>query len=133
MKKVIKNVSFLKEYESKFGILYSFKVEWDEGFGFYSSKKKEQTKFVKGQEAEFDVEEQKSGDKTWNKVKPVTNFKGNSNFGRALKREQSKYSGFAMSYAKDLVIADKIKLEDLSTYTRKMFQLMVDLDKTLEK
>ena len=37
-----------------------------------------------------------------------------------------------MSYAKDLVIADKIPLDNISTYTKKMFKLMVDLDKTLE-
>jgi hypothetical protein len=38
-----------------------------------------------------------------------------------------------MSYAKDLVIANKIQLDNIEFYTRRMFELMVELDKTLEQ
>ena len=58
MKALIDQVKFNKEFESKFGTLYNFTVSWydeDEDIqrGFYSSKKREQTNFVAGQESEF--------------------------------------------------------------------------------
>jgi len=138
MKALIKSVKFLKESEGKFGLMYSFKVTYKSGEeekqAYYTSKSKEQKKFIEGQEAEF-TEETKMGtnDTPYTVIKPIQAGGYNqSGFGKALKKEQSKYSGFAMSYAKDLVIADKITLEQISTYTEKMFKLMVALDKTLE-
>lgn len=135
MKAIIKKVEFIKESESKFGMMYNFKVSLNDGLNditaYYTSKKREQDTFKEGVEAEFNLEEKegKSGQKYYT-IKPIKKF-GSGNFGKALTREQSKYSGFAMSYAKDLVIADKIKLDQISEYTKKMFSLMVELDKSL--
>lgn len=132
MKAVITNVTFKKEYDSKFGKMYGFSVEYDGKSAYYSSKKKDQTKFVKGQEAEF-TEEKRSGDNgEYLVVKPIY-AGGNSNFGKQLKREQSKYSGFAVSYVKDLIIADKLKISDWESASKKIFQFMVDLDKSIEQ
>ena len=132
MKAIIKSAEFVKEFESKFGMLYQHRIKYDEKTAYYSSKKKEQTYFIPGKEAEFTEEIKESKNGKYTTIKPVNSFAGNSNFTRALKKEQSKYSGFAMSYAKDLVIADKIKLDQISDYTKKMFTLMVELDRTLE-
>ena len=133
MKAKITKVTFKEEKETKFGMQYTFVVEYDGKKAFYNSKKKDQTKFVEGQEAEFSEEERTSG--KGNKyliVKPE--YKGgNSNFGRQLKREQSKYSGFAVSYVKDLIIADKINIKDWESASKKIFNFMVDLDKSIEK
>ena len=112
MKAIIKKVTFRKEYESKFGTLYGFQVEYDDKKAYYSAKKKEQDKFVEGVEAEFTEETRTGKNGEYLVVKPIFT-KGASNFGRALKREQSKYSGFAMSYAKDLVVAGKIPLTEI--------------------
>ena len=138
MKAKIKTVKFLKESEGKFGLMYSFSITYivdgEEKTAYYTSKSKDQKKFIEGQESEF-TEEEKLGtnDRPYLVIKPIQAGGYNqSGFGKALKKEQSKYSGFAMSYAKDLVIADKITLEQISTYTEKMFKLMVALDKTLE-
>jgi hypothetical protein len=132
MKELITNVTFTKEYESKFGKLYSFKVEYAGRTAFYSSKSRDQTKFVAGQEAEF-TEETKTSDKgSYLVVKPPMQNR-QSNFGKALNKEKSRYSGFAVSYAKDLVVGGRIQKEELATMAWILFELMVEMDKTLEQ
>ena len=76
MKALIDNVKFKNEFESKFGILYSHIVSWygkDEKieFGFYSSKKKDQTYFKAGQETEFTVEEKQGKQGNFFVFKPL--------------------------------------------------------------
>lgn len=102
-----------------------------------TSKYKEQNKFIAGQEAEFTEEEKSYTDKNGNPqtflvIKPVNPVK-QSSFGKALKKEQSRYSGFAVSYAKDLVVAGRLQREELSDYAWVLFELMVSMDKTLEQ
>jgi len=130
MKTTIKSAEFIKEYETKFGVLYQHKVKYDDKTAYYSSKKKEQTEFIAGQECEF-VEEKRTGQngEYWI-IKPMPKL--NSPYAKAVKKEQSRYSGFAMSYAKDLLIADKITFDQLLPSAEKMFHFMVQLDKTLE-
>lgn len=131
MKAVIKSAEFVKEYDSKFGTLYQHRIKYDDKTAFYSSKKKEQSIFVSGKEVEF-LEEQRQGEKgVWYIVKPMTQ-NNLSGYAKNIKKEQSRYSGFAVSYVKDLIIADKIKIEQWEAASKKIFQFMVDLDKTLE-
>jgi hypothetical protein len=131
MKELITNVKFMKEYDSKFGKLYSFKIEYAGRTAFYSSKSKDQTKFVIGQETEF-TEETKTSDKgTYLIVKPPLQNR-QSNFGKALNKEKSRYSGFAVSYAKDMAVAGRIQTTELADYAWILFDLMVEMDKTLE-
>ena len=132
MKTKINKVEYLKEFESKFGTMYLHKVHYDDTYGLYTSKSKDQDKFVAGQEAEFTVVVKTSKDgNEFNTIKPVMPASGN--FGRALKKEQSRYSGFACSYAKDLAVAGRIQVTEIPGYTKAMFRLMVELDKTLEQ
>jgi len=132
MKALIQDVKFLKEFESKFGTLYSFKVQYDGRTGFYNSKSKDQTKFVIGKESEF-TEETKTGTKgDYIVIKPPMQNR-QSNFGKALNKEKSRYSGFAVSYAKDLVVGGRVQLSELSDYAWILFDLMVEMDKTLEQ
>lgn len=56
-----------------------------------------------------------------------------SSFGKALTKEQARYSGFAVSYAKDLVVSGKLELGELSDYAWILFDLMVEMDKSLEQ
>ena len=137
MKSLIDKVVFKDEWESKFGIMYNHIVSYyneDDKIetGFYSSKKKEQTYFVPGMEAEFTLEEKqsKSGSK-FNVIKPVRQGQF-SGFNKNLKREQSRYAGFAVSYCKDLIIADKLKIEQWEQSSKKIFNFMVELDKSIE-
>lgn len=131
MRAKITKVSFQKEYEGDFGTLYLFKVYYNNTYGLYTSKSKDQKNFIAGEEAEFTEETVKKGSKEWTKIKPFRPSQYN-NFTRAVKKEQSRYSGFAVSYAKDLVIADKISLDDMHSFAEGLFNLMVELDKTLE-
>lgn len=131
MKELITNVKFQKEYDSKFGKLYSFKVEYAGRTAFYSSKSKDQTKFVAGQEAEF-TEETKTTDKgSYLVIKPPMQNR-QSNFGKALGKEKARYSAMAVSYSKDLVIGGRIQIGELPDYAWIMFELMNAMDKTLE-
>lgn len=134
MKATITSTTFVKEWEGKYGTNFSHKIGYDGKTAFYNSKAKDQTFFKKGAEAEFTEESQTSKDgKKYLMIKPFrANAGGQSNFGKALKREQSKYSGFSTSYAKDLVIAGKITLEELPEYSTVLFNLMVELDKSIE-
>lgn len=132
MKALITKVTFTKEYDSKFGKLYSFKVEYDGRSAFYSSKSKDQTKFVAGQEAEFTEETKTSTNGTYLVIKPPMK-NSQSNFGKALNKEKSRYSGFAVSYAKDLVVGGRIQKEELAPMAWILFELMVEMDKTLEQ
>lgn len=151
MKTLIKNATFTKEIETKFGTMYGFKIEYEVNgqnkVGFYSSKSKDQKKFIAGQEAEFTEEVMKSQNGEWIKIKPVALGGGYSNHGKALKKEQSRYSGFSASYVKDMIVAGVIKPElteedakhnDIVLMTLKersfeVFEHMVNIDKTLEQ
>lgn len=132
MKAVIDKAEFLKENDGKFGKMYTYKIEYNQKKAYYFSTKKDQTHFVAGKECEFEETEMKAGDGSiWYKVKPLGN-KGYSPAGKAVKKEQSRYSGFAVSYVKDLIVAGKIEIKDWEAASKKIFQFMVDLDKTLE-
>jgi len=131
MKAVIQDVKFISEYESRYGTLYSFKVTYEGREAYYNSKSRDQTKFVTGQEIEF-TEETKTGKKgDYLVVKPINPNK-QSNYGKALKKEQTRYSGFAVSYAKDLVVAGRLPFDDLTAYSTVLFEHMVELDKSIE-
>jgi hypothetical protein len=132
MKALITKVEFQKEYESKYGTLFAFKVSYDDKTSYYSSKKKDQTNFVEGKEAEF-TEEVRQGEKgEYTVIKPLRLTGQMSNFGRQLKKEQSRYSGFAMAYSKDLVVGGRIQIADMYPEAERMFNFMVALDKSLE-
>lgn len=131
MKAKITNIKYIKDSETKFGIMYSFIVEYDGKKAFYSCKKKEQDKFKIGEDAEFTEEEKEGKNGKYLLIKPIQN-NAYSPYNKAVKKEQSRYSGFAVSYAKDLCIAGKIDFKDISTYSTVLFDLMVSLDKTLE-
>jgi hypothetical protein len=137
MKAVITEVIYKKEIDGKFGKLYSFNVKYDDKVAVYRSKYKDQKKFIPGQEAEFTEEtqtytDQKTGElKEYFVIKPILQQR-QSNYGKELKKEQSRYSGFAVSYAKDLVVAGRLNKEELSEYATVLFDLMVALDKSIE-
>jgi len=153
MKAIIEEVKFVKDFETQFGTLYKFIVSYDGKRGVYNSKSKEQNKFVPGQEVEITEETRSYTDGAGNNVeyyviKPVyTGGKGakQSNYGKALSREASRYSGFSDSYVKDLLMDGIIKPEvdeaaeshnDIVMMTWKkraqeIFEHMVILDKTI--
>jgi len=127
MKELIKDVKFNKELDSG---VYSFKVTYNNKTAYYYTKNKGQNYFVPGQEAEFTEEKRTSQNGSYLVVKPIRANK-QSNYGKALNREQSKYSGFAMAYSKDLVVAGKIDLEQMYAEAQCMVDWMFEADKNL--
>lgn len=133
MKAVIQEVKYNKEFTTQKGTYHSHAVKIDGEWCEYVSKSKEQNKFVAGQEAEYTVTEREYQGRIYKKIKPVYGGGGGSNFSRSMKREQSKYSGFAMSYAKDLAVAGIIKdVDDMFIQAQRMLNWMVEQDKKLE-
>ena len=66
-KSKVKSVQANGTWEGNFGMMYKFEVEFEnEDSGEYSSKSKDQTKFVEGQEMEYEYI-----DGNFPKVKPV--------------------------------------------------------------
>jgi hypothetical protein len=136
MKTKIIEVRYDKEVKLKFGDFHQFgiKVEIDgtPQWCQYLSKSKDQNKFVAGQEAEIALTSKEHNGKTYYSIKPAQNAFSGSNFSRKMKAEQSKYSGFAMSYAKDLVVSGSITPEQMFPTAKKMMDWMVEQDKNLE-
>lgn len=134
MKTVIKKVEFIKETEGQFGAQFNFKITYGDKSAFYTSNSRDQKKFVEGVETEFNEESRLSkAGKKYNIVKPIYEQGGNSKWSKAIKVEQSKYSGFAMAYAKDLVVADKIEIEQMYVEAQRMIKWMVEKDKEDKK
>ena len=133
MKALITKVTFKEERKGKFGMQYNFHIDYDGKKAYYTSKIKDQTNFVEGQECEF-VEEKRTS-KAGNPyliVKAPYKGNGNSQYGKALQREQSKYSGFACSYVKDLIVSGHIELDDWAGMSSMIFEHMVELDKSIQ-
>lgn len=145
MKAKIESVEFLKEFESKFGTLYCFKVKYNGVQAFYNSKKKEQNKFTPGQEVEFTEEKKEGKNGEYHVIKPIY-LQGTGNYNKQVKREQNRYSGFSASYIKDMLISGIIKPEltfedteynnkvlvTLRIRSKEVFDHMVKLDKNFE-
>ena len=63
-------------WEGKFGLMYKFEIEMDNGdIGEFMTKTKEQTKFIEGTDAEYEFT-----DGQFPKIKPVYNFQHSSQF-----------------------------------------------------
>ena len=88
----VKNVQSNGTWEGKFGLMYKFEVEMEDGnVGEYSSKSKDQDKFVVGKEMEYEYDGGK-----FPKIKPHYNkgnftggFKGNDDRQESIIRQSS--------------------------------------------
>ncbi len=129
----ITGVKFVKEYDGKFGTQYLFIISYDGKEGLYYSKQKDQTVFVKGQDAEFsETHKVNKRNEEYISIKPPAKA-GSSNYGRALQKEQSRYTTMGASYVKDLIIAGKVEIKDWASATEKIVRFMHKLDKEIEK
>lgn len=132
MKALITKVEYVAPIETKYGTKHKFYIHYDGKKADYLANKESQNHFIANQEAEFIETSREYNGSTYYNVKAPAKTGGNSNFSRQLKKEQSKYSGFAMSYAKDLVVAGKIQESQMFAAAKKMMDWMVEQDKALE-
>lgn len=134
MKALIKKVTYKDERDGKFGKTYSFEIKYNDKTAYYTSKSKDQKKFIEEQECEF-TEETRTSKKgnDYLVVKPIYQQTFKSGYGRALQREQSKYAGFSASYVKDLIVAGKLPIDQWEIASKKIFTHMVELDASINK
>ena len=73
----VKSVQANGTWEGKFGMMYKFEVAFENGdAGEYSSKTQDQTKFVVGEEVEYErIDKGK-----YIHIKPISNFTPNTNY-----------------------------------------------------
>ncbi len=133
MKTIIKSINFNKEVETKYGIMFQYYVSYDDKHASFICKTKDKYPFKIDEENEFIETEREYNGKTYYNIKAIQSNTGQSNYGRALKREQSKYSGFGVSYVKDLIIAGKIDIKDWEKASEKIIKFMIEIDKDIEQ
>lgn len=132
MNHTITRVSAKDVKDGKFGKEYSYLIEYDGREAYYTSYKKENTHFVAGKECEFTEEKRTSKSGNEYAIVKAPNNSYQSSYGKNMKKEQAKYSGFAVSYVKDLIISKDIPLAQWEAASEKIFRHMVALDKSIE-
>jgi len=107
-------------WEGKYGLMYKFEVEMENGdIGEYSSKSKDQNKFVEGQETEYEFL-----DGQFPKIKPINNFQPRANYSSAGSDVQDNIR-FAqglnianLQYCHGLITEDKIDDKAMEMYEK---------------
>jgi hypothetical protein len=103
---VVKNVQANGTFDSKFGLLYKFEIEMENGdIGEYATKMQEQNKFVVGQKTDYQFI-----DGMYPKIKPISTFQNNSNYSGGKNAEVQEYiiKQSSLKCAVDLCIAQGI-------------------------
>ena len=135
MKAILLTISFDKEVQTKFGLAYNFYVTYQVGEetrkASFLSKSKDQKTFKAGEENEFTETFRMHNERKYYNIKPIKS--GFSNYAKQQMREQTKYSGFATSYVKDLIIAGKVDIKDWKKASKDIFTFMVELDKSVQQ
>lgn len=94
--------------------------------GYFRTKNENQNSFVVGVEVEYTIEEKdgKNGKKYFTIKLPQkeNNWKGN---GRPQQDPKVNVIGYAMSYTKDLIVADKIAIKDIESTFDKIYDKMI--------
>lgn len=116
----VKSLGETREFNGKNGTMYSIKVYMDNG-DEWEIVKKTVWGVKPGDELTYTIEDTQYG----KKIKLVaTEFGGGKKF--APRNTKFDYIGFSMAYAKDLVVADKVKIDQLLPTADKIFTWMIE-------
>lgn len=103
----------------------SFVVEFKTGEkGYYTSKNENQNKFVVGQEADFNIEEKQGSKGVYYKI-TVPQADGKPFGGKPAIDPKTQMISFVASYIKDLVVADKVKMDDFEKQFNRIYSLLI--------
>lgn len=110
-------------WNSQYGTMYKFEVEFANfDIGEYSSKSKDQTNFVVGQEATYDITSREYQGNTFYTIKPVKapapSFGGGGKYDAETSKKIARMS--VLKCATDLIIAGHIKFDSLFEYAKLM-------------
>jgi len=107
------HAAFSHEWDGKDCKFYDHNIEFENGDrGQYTSKTKEQNKFVEGRETEYTIEPSKRAG--FFKIKPIQQPIGGggrggglrpASFDEQIEVARAKYPSFAVSYWKDVLVA----------------------------
>lgn len=116
---------FQSKYASKHGVLYNHEIEFENGDkGQISCKENMPAKINPGQILTYTIEQNGK----YFKIKAVNAQRENNNNGGGNKYQPADPSiqmiGFAMSYTKDFIIADKLNVNQLETGFERVYNLM---------
>lgn len=88
----VTHCEYENSYTTSYGELHSFAIKFENGdFGKYSSKSKEQNKFVVGQEADYEIETKKDKNGNgWTKITPAKKDFGKKGFNLEWEKHKQK-------------------------------------------
>ena len=127
----VKRVTANGTWEGKFGVMYKFEVEFTNGdVGEYSSKALEQTKFIEGENVEYEFTEGK-----FPKVKPFYalpttngNFKRDDNVQELIVRQSSLKA--AVDYSNGSTCSPEDICDTAEVFAKWVFKTKIELPKT---
>lgn len=87
----VTNVQGNGTWDGKYGLMYKFDVEMENGdHGEYSSKSQDQNKFVVGENVEYEHSFNEYNGNKYYKIKPVSTFQPRNNFSSPKSNDQQK-------------------------------------------
>lgn len=104
----------------------SFVIEFDNGDkGFYTSKSADQTKFVVGNVADYEIEVKQGTKGPYNKITVPQPAFMKPGGGKPVVEPRVQMISFTASYIKDLVVADKVKMDDFEKQFNRIYTLLI--------
>jgi hypothetical protein len=120
----ITKLTFTKEWGSGTSTTFFHDIELDNGDkGSIGAREKNSPKLAPGTELTYTIE----GGQYGNKIKAMSSPNGSGGFAGGGKKgpdPKLQHAAFAMSYTKDLVVADKIKIDQMKEYFEKIHSAM---------
>jgi|TARA_R110000824_G_scaffold84682_3_gene211053 hypothetical protein len=112
-KSVVAKVTPNGTWDGQYGLMYKFEIEFENGQGGeYLSKFENQTKFVVGEETEYERTERGQ----FVKIKPVSNFQPGQSSGGGFKKDDNVQKMIvrqsSLKASIDLICAGKIEPQD---------------------
>lgn len=124
-KSKVDTATFNREWKGGKGTIYYFDLTFENGdSGQYGGQSQEQTKFVIGVETEYTIEQKENARGSYHQIKPIYEQRGGGYGGRQHESPHNKLVTMAMAYTKDLVVAGKVDLMDMSKYYNKIYKAM---------
>lgn len=108
----VKSVQANGTYDSQYGVLYKFDYEMEDGTSL-SANHKSQTPFPVGTEVEYEIKGSTDYGNYGKVGKPQDGSFQKNGVQNYQKKSQGSTASFALSYAKDLVVAGKVDPDQL--------------------
>ena len=119
--KIVRTV-FKNEWKGTNGSVFYHEIELDNGDkGQIGAREQMPSKLNPGQELTYTIETSDRG----NKIKAVSAAPAFGGGGKKGPDPKVQIVGFAMSYTKDLIVADKVKIDQLPGIFEKIHALML--------